>query len=210
MKLIYPHLYEKWLVLLEAVRRRPVPRQFADLRLKQIQPNYEKSQTMGTLRKVQSHAGFRKNGALPKATPGFLAVPGQAARNINQTMQRGAHGTQSGLFGASIKEMSKTKFAKKFIPEGRVIINNTRNIQEKDNADNTPESRMDPIERVVNNKFIGISATKKNPTVKFNTQKYYSEGVRISMYPPLIKDGTLHPIYRYAPENFDFKATDPA
>ena len=93
--------------------------------------------------------------------------------NMNKTFHR-----------SNLQDIPKTHFGKKFHPEAGVIINNTNNITEADNADNYGEFKMDAIERVVNNKILPFTSTRKNQTIKFNTKKYYNEGVRISLYPP--------------------------
>lgn len=177
-KFIFPEFYENWMILLNIFGRGTTVKKLDSLKTKPIRPNYEHHKD-AVLRKTQSHIGFRNTAA---------------------TMQSSFYNTQS-----TIADIPKKFFQKRYKPEAGIIMNNTNYIQEKRNYDSHAPYKIDPIEKVVNNKFLPISSKRPNATVKFNTKRYYNEGVRISQYPPLVKDGSLHPIYRYTPAMNDIK-----
>ena len=169
---VYPEFYENWMILMKLLGIGTTVKKLDTLRTKPIRTNYEHHKD-AVLRKTQSHVAFRRTAA---------------------TTTSDFYKTQS-----TISDVPKKCFAKKSKPEGGILLNNTKYLQEVRNFDTSAPFKIDPIEKVVNNKFVPANSKRPSETIKFNTKKYYNEGVRISQYPPLVKGGSLHPIYRYTP-----------
>ncbi|KRX03894.1 hypothetical protein PPERSA_04772 [Pseudocohnilembus persalinus] len=105
-----------------------------------------------------------------------------------------------------VYNLKKPCYQKPFRAEAGLIINNTEHIKEEimDKEQYDP-NKFEAFEKVVNQQFKNYD-DKGNSTISFNTQQYFNEAQRLSKNPALYQYAEKNPIYKFFPENFDFKS----
>jgi hypothetical protein len=90
------------------------------------------------------------------------------------------------------------------MPEAGVLVQNTEHIRELYTGNDEYLRRQPVFAKVVNSK-IDMNDTA-NPTVQFQTKKYYNESLRLSVNPREYLYKAVNPIESFFPENHEYIA----
>lgn len=105
-----------------------------------------------------------------------------------------------------VKKMEELAFPRVFKPEAGIFVMNTQHIQELNNKqmeDGSYEPSVNQIEHQVNIKLKQPERGAGFGTVTFTNQQYFSEAMRLSTHPELLKSSLVHPICKFVPSRSD-------